>query len=128
MYKFTVLLTAMFAVFIGWVIYLADTGQKSIFFDLVRIIPYGDKIGHFFLFGLLALGANLALKRRGISAGRIFVPFGAIVIFGVVIVEEFSQKLMPGRTFDVNDMLASLAGVILFSLVPLGRRLKKRHA
>ncbi len=125
MYKFTVLLTAMFAVFIGWVIYLADTGQKSIFFDLVRIIPYGDKIGHFFLFGLLALGTNLALKRRGISAGSIFVPFGAIIIFGVVIVEEFTQKLMPGRTFDVNDMLASLAGVVLFSLVPLNRRLKE---
>jgi len=124
MYKFTVLLTAMFAVFIGWVIYLADTGQKSIFFALVRIIPYGDKIGHFFLFGLLALGTNIALKRRGISAGNIFVPFGGIVIFGVVIVEEFSQKLMPGHTFDVNDMLASLAGVVLFSLATLNRRLK----
>ncbi len=54
------LITLSYGLFIGWVIYLANTGQSSIFFQLVRVIPYGDKLGHLFLFGFLILGLNVA--------------------------------------------------------------------
>lgn len=125
MFKLATLSTAIFAFFIGWVIYMADTGQKSIFFDLVKIIPYGDKIGHFLLFGLLTLGANIVFKLRGIKIGNITVLYGAIVIFSIVIIEELSQQFIPGRTFDINDIMASLAGIVIFSMIPYGRILKK---
>lgn len=124
-FKLAVFSTVIFAIFIGWVIYMADTGQKSIFFDLVKIIPYGDKIGHFLLFGYLALGANIFFKLRGIRIGNITVQYGAIVIFGVVVTEELSQKFIPGRTFDINDIIASLAGIVVFSIIPFDRMLKK---
>ncbi len=126
MYKLAVFSTTLFAFFIGWVVYMADTGQKSIFFDFVKTIPFGDKIGHFVLFGILTLGANIVFKFRGVGIGNIKVLYGAIMIFCVVVIEEVSQKFMPGRTFDMNDIMASLAGIVVFSLIPLGFMLKRQ--
>ena len=126
MYKLAVLSTTLFAFFIGWVIYLADTGQKSIFFDLVKIIPFGDKIGHFLLFGFLTLGPIIVFKLRGMRIGKINVLYGAIVIFCVVVIEELSQKYVPGRTFDISDIMASLAGIVAFSFMPIGFMLKRQ--
>jgi VanZ family protein len=105
---------------------MADTGQKSIFFDFVRIIPFGDKIGHFLLFGFLTLGTNIVFKLRGIRIGNINVLYGSIVIVCVVVIEELSQKYMPGRTFDVIDIIASLAGIVAFSFIPFGFMLKRQ--
>lgn len=101
---------------------MANTGQKSIFFDLVKMLPYGDKIGHFFLFGLLSLGTSVVLKLRGVRFGAVFVPYGAILISCLVVIEELSQKSFPGRTFDLGDILASLIGVFVFSVLPFFRR------
>lgn len=117
-YKLAVASTAAFALFIAWVIYMANTGQKSIFFDLVKMLPYGDKIGHFFLFGLLALGTTIVFKFRSIKFSQLAVPYGAILISCLVIIEELSQKFVSGRTFDLNDMLASLAGVLVCGVLP----------
>ena len=125
MYKLTIFSTTLFAFFIGWIIYLADTGQKCIFFDFVKIIPFGDKIGHFLLFGFLTLGTNIVFKLRGIRIGNINVPYGAIVIFCAVVIEEFSQKYMPGRTFDLIDIMANLAGIVAFSFMPFGFILRR---
>ena len=126
MYKHAVFSTTLFAFFICWVIYLADTGQDCIFFDLVKIIPFGDKIGHFLLFGFLTLGTNTVFKLRGIRIGNINVPYGAIVIFCAVVIEELSQKYTPGRTFDISDIMASLAGIVAFSFMPVGFILKRQ--
>ena len=100
---------------------MANTGQKSIFFDLVKMLPYGDKIGHFFLFGLLALGATIVFKLQGVRIGWFLVSYGAILISCLVIIEELSQKFVSGRTFDLNDMLASLAGVLVCGVLPFCR-------
>lgn len=126
LYKLAVFSTIIFAFFIGWVIYLADTGQKCIFFDFVKIIPFGDKIGHFLLFGFLTLGTNIVFKLRGIRIGNINVLYGAIVIFCVVVIEELSQIYMPGRTFDISDIMANLAGIVTFSFMPFGYMLKRQ--
>ena len=107
--------TVLFALFIAWIVYLADTGQDSIFFELVKVLPLGDKLGHFFLFGLLALGANLALNHRGIRWGRWLVPTGALVVFFVAAAEELSQMFVSGRTCDITDLLADVAGIVVFS-------------
>ncbi|WP_226410779.1 hypothetical protein [Shewanella glacialimarina] len=52
--RFYFLATITMAIFLGfiiWVIYLANTGGSSIFFDIVKHIPYGDKVGHCFYLG-----------------------------------------------------------------------------
>lgn len=115
--RFLVLLAIGFFGFIGWVIYLANTGQKSVFFDLVAAIPYGDKLGHFFLFGLLTLFINLAFKFKASVIGGVKIYWAALIVFTFVLLEEFSQYFIATRSFDLVDLLADLSGIVFFCIV-----------
>ena len=115
--RFLILLAIGFFGFIGWVIYLANTGQKSVFFDLVAAIPYGDKLGHFFLFGLLTLFINLAFKFKATVIGGFKIHWAALIVFTFVVLEEFSQYFIATRTFDLVDLLADLSGLVFFCIL-----------
>ena len=115
MYRFILLSVVGFFFFILWVIYMANTGQNSIFFDFVRSIPYGDKIGHFCLFGVLTLGANYVFKFQKLEAYGIRLFLGTVLVIAFIVVEELSQHFVPTRTLDLFDLLADAAGVFLFS-------------
>ncbi|QIZ78844.1 VanZ family protein [Ferrimonas lipolytica] len=104
----------LFFGFILWVIYLANTGQSSVFFGLVRQVPYGDKVGHFMLFGLLTLLANWGLRFRKVNLGSIPMLLGTFLVVLFVLVEEISQAWLPSRTLDWRDLLADAAGIGLF--------------
>ncbi len=54
-------LTVLFTLFIILIIVLADTGNLGIFAGVYHI-PYADKVGHFILYGILALLINLTLS------------------------------------------------------------------
>ncbi len=105
----------LFASFIGWAIYMANTGQPNIFIDFVRHVPYGDKVGHFFLMGILAMLANLALGYRSLNIGKISLWLGSLVVLVLVVAEEFAQIYVPLRTFDFGDLAADFSGIALFS-------------
>ncbi|TKB47318.1 trypsin [Ferrimonas sediminicola] len=109
--------TLALATLIAWVIYLADTGQSSVFFQLVRALPYGDKLGHFCLYGLLTLGANLVSGGRVWRCGSLRIYWGATAVGLLASLEELSQAWFPSRTLDITDLAADLAGILLFSLV-----------
>lgn len=124
MYKVISTISVSFFVFIGWIIYLANTGQKSIFFDLVARIPYGDKLGHFCLFGCLTLAANLLLKFRRVNFSNVpisNVPIytGTVLVFLFVLIEELSQHFIPNRTLDGVDLIADIIGIILFNFLTI---------
>ena len=110
------LLTFCFFSWLCWIIWLADTAQEFFFFELIREIPGGDKIGHFCLFGGLAWLLNRSLKYRGFHLGPISLQWGAVVVMAFAAGEEFSQQLFPNRTFDGVDLLADFCGVACFSL------------
>ncbi|WP_405630050.1 VanZ family protein [Pseudoalteromonas sp. Ld20] len=116
MHKLISSLSVAFLGFIAWVIYLANTGQNSIFFELVRSIPYGDKVGHFCLFGLLTLGINFVFKLKSYSLISCNIYVGSTVVFLLALVEELSQYYIPNRTLDAFDLLADILGIITFSL------------
>ncbi|MCP3669358.1 MAG: trypsin [Gammaproteobacteria bacterium] len=122
------LITLSYGLFIGWVIYLANTGQSSIFFQLVRAIPYGDKLGHLFLFGFLTLGLNVALKYKTFNLKQRGIYYGSTIVGIVVLLEELSQYFLPSRTFDFIDLGADIAGILLFSIISyiLSRRISCR--
>ena len=106
-----------FFCFILWVIYLANTGQNSVFFQLVAHIPYGDKLGHFCLFGLLTLATNLAFKFKSFTFFSRELFLGTILVFGFVVIEEFSQYFIANRTFDLIDLSADFVGIVFFTFV-----------
>ena len=112
-------LTILFALFLILIIVLADAGQLGILAIVYRI-PYADKVGHFILYGILALLINLTLFRsvKDQSRKRITVISGLILAL-LIALEEFSQRNFPNRTFSLSDLAASYLGLIFFSCLAL---------
>ena len=106
-----------FFCFILWVIYLANTGQNSVFFQLIASIPYGDKLGHFCLFGLLTLATNFAFRLKSFKVYSLEIFLGTALVSTFVIIEECSQYFIPNRTFDLIDLSADFIGILLFNAV-----------
>ncbi len=108
-------LTVLFGLFIVLIIVLADLGKLGILTYITRI-PYADKVGHFILFGLLALLIDLTLFRSfpAHSRKRVAVISGLILAL-LIGLEELSQRSFATRTFSLGDLSASYLGLIFFS-------------
>lgn len=112
-------LAALFGLFILLIIVLADRGQLGILGWLDRI-PFGDKIGHFVLYGILTLLLDLALFRSLPRLDRRLLSLRIAFILALLIgLEEFSQIFFPNRSFDLVDLAFSYLGVFFFSWVAL---------
>jgi len=109
--RILVLIAIGFFAFIGWVIYLANTGQKSV------AIPYGDKLGHFCLFGLLTLFINLAFKFKTLNLAGRPIYLAVLIVSTFVILEELSQFFIESRTLDFVDLIADFTGIAIFSAI-----------
>ena len=97
------------------IVVLADT-QHLGFLGIVYDIPYGDKVGHFVLFGLLSFFVNLAVFEAQPRDNKTLLAIGTGLILAMLIgFEEFSQRWVPSRTFSLVDLSASYLGVALFS-------------
>lgn len=113
-------LAILFTLFIVLVIVLADAGLLARYVGFVYQVPWGDKAGHFILYGMLALLLNLALfrARPDQSPKRLAVQCGLILAL-LIGLEEFSQQFFANRTFDLIDLTFSYLGVFCFSWVAL---------
>ena len=117
-------ISILFALFIVLIIVLADMGRLGILKQVNRI-PYGDKAGHFLLYGILTLLIDLTLFRSHPlrDPKRIAVICGSILAL-LIGLEEFSQRYFASRTFSLLDLTASYLGVAFFTWVAL--RIKNR--
>lgn len=108
-----------FGLFIVVIIILADTrhlGYLSVVYDF----PYGDKAGHFLLYGLLSLVVNLSVVEARPASDRKRSAVIASLILAVLIgLEEFSQLWFPSRTFSLIDLAFSYLGVAFFAWLAL---------
>jgi hypothetical protein len=111
-----VLLPLSFFFFISYIIFLADTADLNIGLLIVKMIPYGDKVLHALLYGIMAILLNYGLRYKKIYR----LQLGAVIVLTFATIEEFSQYFIATRTFDLGDLLADLVGITLFSL--LGRK------
>ncbi len=111
-------LAILFILFILLVIVLADAGVLRHYVGFVYAVPWGDKAGHFILYGILALLINLALFHSAPQKSPIRLAVRCGLIIALLIgLEEFSQKFDAYRTFDFIDLTVSYLGVIVFSWV-----------
>ena len=76
-------------------------------------IPYGDKVGHFGLYGTITLGVLMLVRTRTQAIGA------ALSILLVGVGDEFRQLAEPNRNFSISDVLANLGGVALGLLAVL---------
>lgn len=108
----------LFTLFILLVIVLADAGVLAHYVGFVYTVPWGDKAGHFILYGILALLLNLALLRSRPNESPKRLAISCSLILALLIgLEEFSQQFFADRTFDLIDLTFSYLGVLLFSWV-----------
>ena len=108
--RLTALAATVFFIFIAWIIVISDTGTPNIFIDSVRAIPYGDKLGHMSLYGVLAALVQLSLSQK--SRNHFGLPLGCALVLLFALLEELSQGFFPStRTVDIGDVAADFLGV-----------------
>lgn len=113
--------------FIIWIIFMANTGRRTMFFDLSQAIPYGDKLGHAVLYGGLALLINGASRFKTYGIGRVLIYIGTLVVILFVVIEELAQGLIPTRTLDALDLGADALGLVLASVASYCVAIRKQH-
>ena len=102
------------ASFMYWLISAANTKAANGLISFAAGIPYGDKIGHFIVMGMMALLVNLLLSSRRQSIGKREFLLGSLIVAGIVTTEEFAQIFIPTRTFSLFDLAADYAGIAIF--------------
>jgi polysaccharide biosynthesis protein VpsQ len=115
--KFVRFITFGFILFVVYIIWAADNGtMPPIIFTLYHF-PYGDKIGHFLLLGMLAFLINGNLPGRTLKLFSLSIPIGALLTISFAVLEEVSQLFFPARTFSLLDLGSSLLGIGFFSFL-----------
>jgi len=121
-------IAVVFFVFVIAVIVLADHGSLPHSVRALYDFPNGDKVGHFFLFGVLTFFLTRAFLSSFPSKPRGWVALSIGLILALFIaLEEWSQQLFPTRTFDLLDLLASYAGIVAFAILAVywGKQIKR---
>ncbi len=108
-----------FLTFICWIIIQADLGQSIALSKFVRHLPFGDKVSHFLLYGMLAFLVNLALKNRKLNILGHQVLLGGVLVLTFALLEECTQIALSTRDFELWDMFCDLVGIALFSWLAL---------
>ena len=113
-------LAILFAFLLLLIIVLADMGALPRYLQLLKDLPYGDKAGHFILYGILTLLVDLALFGAHPERSRKWLAVTSGLILALLIgLEEFSQQYFASRTSSLTDLAASYLGVIFFSWLAL---------
>jgi polysaccharide biosynthesis protein VpsQ len=110
---------SVFFLFVVGIIVANDLGQIQSIISWVNSIPFGDKVGHTIFIGTLAYLLNYALIDRTIKIGHCKILLGCVIIAVAITLEEFSQIWIPSRTFDLIDMAANYAGIVIASWLRL---------
>ncbi|HEX5329372.1 MAG TPA: VanZ family protein [Sulfuricurvum sp.] len=104
---------ASFFVLLLAIIYKADTANYNFAFHVVGMIPYGDKIAHAVLYGIMVY-----LLNYGFNGKRwLRIELGSVIVFGFALIEEVSQLYFPSRSFDWFDLLADAIGIVAVTMV-----------
>ncbi len=124
MKKIPLLLAAAFFLFILFIVVLADQNRLPGFITVLYNFPYGDKVGHFLLFGGLSFLLNLSLPPRPLR----YHILATLLLAALIALEEASQALFASRHPDPADLAASLAGTACFGILAWRLRLPKPAA
>ena len=107
-------MAGLFVLILILIVIIANLGLGPLLFPFVYYIPWGDKLGHLILMGILSFLVNLAM---GASKVRILskdILTGSLLVLVVVTLEEFTQLFLKFRGFSIVDLLFDYAGIIAF--------------
>lgn len=102
---------------LGLIVFLADRGELPEFVHRLYNFPFGDKVGHFILIGLLAFGLNLVFSSRSIYGFPLPLFFGSILTLILATGEEISQNYFASRSFSLLDLGCSYLGILVADFI-----------
>lgn len=108
-------LTILYILFLLALLFTVDFGFHEQIYRLARMVPFGDKIGHFLFMGTLAFGVNLSIKNKTLTILGKKILKGSLIVFAIVTLEELSQGFLPHRTLSWQDWAADTLGILLGS-------------
>lgn len=106
-------LAGVFILVLVLIVVIANLGLGSKYFPFIYNNPGLDKVGHFFLIGVLSFLINLLLKSKKIQLISLDFLIGSLVVFLVVALEELSQLFLTYRAFSWLDLVFDLGGIFL---------------
>ena len=88
-----------------------------------------DKLAHFIEYGIFAFLAFRSFSRIGNSSSpnRTFL-FAALFVCVFAVMDEYYQRFVPGRHFDIYDILTDLGGALIVLVLLLIRMRRKKEA
>jgi len=96
-------------------IVLDDSGNLREPVRVITSLPFGDKVAHFSMFGLLAFFVARVFPTPSLPGTGGRVPAVVALAFLLTALEELSQAWIPWRHCDPFDLLADGAGMALFT-------------
>lgn len=112
------LLAIAFVLFLALVIFWANTRTMPTLMRQIYIFPFGDKLGHFVLYAILAYLLTAAMPFKKLSIGKITIPLGVVLALSLATLEEFSQLFIPSRTADWLDLTSGYLGIYASTFIP----------
>lgn len=106
-------ITGLFILVLILIVLIANLGLGPDYFPLIYTIPGFDKVGHFFLMGVLSFLVNLLLKAEKTKLFSLDFLIGSLVVILVVTLEELSQLFLIHRAFSWVDLVFDLGGIFL---------------
>lgn len=103
------------------IVVAADANWMPPFAQRLHDLPFGDKVIHFTLFGLLALVANLVLASRSRRPLARAIITGSLIVVFVATAEEYSNKFVAARDWSLGDLTANYLGIACLGMLPLWR-------
>ncbi len=108
------IITLIYVFIVAGIVFLADYKSTRYLLKFSVGIPYFDKVGHFLLMGGFSFLVNLWLKVKTFSVWKFRYLTGSLIVLIIVTLEELSQIFISGRSFDIGDLAADYAGIIIF--------------
>lgn len=112
---------AGFLLFMVLIIIWADTDTMPTFLRRIYIFPFGDKIGHFVIYGVFAYLLTWAMPARRLKLGRFSLPLGLVIAVAFATLEEASQLFFARRTPDLFDLLMGYLGIYASTWIPCAK-------
>jgi VanZ family protein len=81
--------------------------------DVPSFIFGKDKFFHAIAFGILGFFALGSMKTAAQGYRAFQTWLAVILVIGYGVLDEFHQRFVPGRTADIDDVLADAAGGII---------------
>ncbi len=118
MKKWLLASTLLFLLFIIAIVIFANAGQFPESLKSLYNFPGGDKVGHFFLFGILSFLLNRSALTLFPNRNPTRLVLTVSLLLSILIgLEEWSQSLFPSRTMSITDLISSYLGVVLFAVL-----------